>query len=239
MIRISASDVTPRECEQCREPFVPTRGSAGRFCSRKCSGAYRTAQLERVLCDHCGNVIEHYVRPSEDRQNSFCGTICHDLFRIASRQKKLVKRFWKYVVMSDGCWGWSGTLDEKGYARVRTWVDDRWIPRLAHRVSWELHRGPIPDGMSVLHTCDNPPCVKPEHLFLGTQLDNVRDCIAKGRRPVGEQSATAKVTEAQVIEMRQRFAAGEHNFNMFGREYGISAIEARAIILKERWKHLT
>jgi hypothetical protein len=238
MIRISARDVTPRECEQCKNPFVPMKGSAGRFCSRKCSGAYKTAHLERFLCDQCGNVIEHPVKMSEGYKNNFCSMNCHDLFRIANRQKKLVERFWKYVVMSDGCWGWSGTLDEKGYGRVRTWVEDRWIPRLAHRVSWELHRGPIPEGLSVLHSCDCPPCSRPDHLFLGNQLDNMQDCASKGRRPRGEQSVTAKVTEAQVIEMRQRFAAGERNYSKLGREYGISGAQARTIILREQWTHV-
>jgi hypothetical protein len=141
--------------------------------------------------------------------------------------------------MSDGCWGWSGTLDEKGYGRVRTWVEDRWIPRLAHRVSWELHRGPIPDGLSVLHTCDNPPCTRPEHLFLGNQLDNMQDCASKDRHTRGERSATAKLTEAQVIEMRARFAAGERNYSKLGREYGVSAVQVRSIILRERWKYLS
>jgi endogenous inhibitor of DNA gyrase (YacG/DUF329 family) len=239
MIRISARDVTPRKCEQCEKPFVPMKGSAGRFCSRQCSGAYRTAHLERFLCDHCGKLIEHRVSQSNEYQHSFCSHRCHDDFRIADRQKKLVKRFWKYVVVSDDCWGWSGTLDEKGYGRVRTWVEDRWIPRLAHRVSWELHRGPIPDGLSVLHSCDNPPCTRPEHLFLGNQLDNMQDCASKDRHTRGERSATAKLTEAQVIEMRARFAAGERNYSKLGREYGVSAVQVRSIILRERWKYLT
>jgi hypothetical protein len=237
MIRISAS-LTERPCEQCRVPFMPKRGSAGRFCSRKCSGAFRTAHLERYLCDHCGNVIEHYVRPSEGYKNNFCSMNCHDLFRIANRQKKLVERFWKYVVMSDGCWGWSGTLDEEGYARVRTWVEDRWIPRLAHRVSWELHRGPIPDGLNVLHSCDCPPCTRPEHLFLGTQLDNVRDCIAKGRNNRIGHSSGVGLTELQVAKIKQRFRDGERNFTALGREYGVTRHAISDIFMERTWKHV-
>jgi hypothetical protein len=238
MIRISANVVTPRKCEQCENPFVPMRGSAGRFCSRKCSGAYRTAHLPSFLCDHCGKVIEHPVKVSEGYKNSFCSRSCHDEFRIANRSS-LSDRYWKFAVKTEGCWGWNGSTDENGYGRVSAYTDDdRWVPHLAHRISWELHNGPIPDGLLVLHQCDNPPCSRPDHLFLGNQLDNMQDCVSKGRRPRGEQSHTAKVTEAQVIEMRLRFAAGERNYSKLGREYGISGGQVRAIILKERWSHV-
>jgi hypothetical protein len=239
MIRISARDVTPRECEQCEKPFVPMKGSAGRFCSRKCSGAYRTAHLERFLCDHCGKLIEHRVFQNQGYKNYFCSTSCHDEFRIANRSS-LGDRYWKFAVKTEGCWEWSGFTDENGYGRVSAYTDDdRWVPHLAHRISWELHFGAIPDGLFVLHRCDNPPCSRPDHLFLGNQLDNMQDCASKGRRPRGEESHTAKVTEAQVIEMRLRFAAGERNYSKLGREYGISGGQARAIILKERWRHVT
>jgi len=80
---------------------------------------------------------------------------------------------------TEGCWVWRGAHDGDGYGLIR--VDG--ILRRAARVAWELAFGPIPAGLSILHACDNPPCIRPAHLMLGTQLANVRDAFAKGRRP--------------------------------------------------------
>jgi len=88
-------------------------------------------------------------------------------------------RFWAKVAKSDGCWLWTGARASNGYGSFR--FADRPCATAAHRAAWELACGPIPHGMHVLHRCDNPPCVNPAHLFLGTHLENVRDREAKGR----------------------------------------------------------
>lgn len=91
------------------------------------------------------------------------------------------KRLWARVVKSpetDGCWVWMGAVCGKGYGVIGV---EKQRMEMTHRVSWRIHRGEIPDGMDVLHTCDNPPCMRPDHLFLGTQLDNMRDASKKGR----------------------------------------------------------
>jgi hypothetical protein len=91
----------------------------------------------------------------------------------------LAQRFWGKVKKSDGCWEWQAYRDEDGYGSVGSFGNaDRMS---THRYSWVLHNGPIPADLFVLHRCDNPPCVRPDHLFLGTVLDNNRDAIAKGR----------------------------------------------------------
>lgn len=94
----------------------------------------------------------------------------------------LARKFATKHFGGDGCWLWNGQIGKRGYGMIG--VPKRYGPRIqyAHRVSWRLHRGEIPDGLSVLHRCDNPKCVNPDHLFLGTAGDNIRDCVAKGRQ---------------------------------------------------------
>jgi hypothetical protein len=82
-------------------------------------------------------------------------------------------RFWSHVLESPACWIWTGNIGPNGYGRFGQ--------RYAHRLSYEWMRGPIPEGMFVLHHCDNPPCVRPDHLFLGTAADNSHDMVRKGR----------------------------------------------------------
>lgn len=98
----------------------------------------------------------------------------------------------KYAVRESGCWEWTGAVRKAGYGRVmvRSYVVD-----YAHRVSWRLFRGEIPDGLEVCHRCDNRRCVNPDHLFLGTHLENVRDMIAKGR--IGNRSKS-EATRAKI-----------------------------------------
>lgn len=102
--------------------------------------------------------------------------------RVGEKMKRTIqppdRRFWSKVNISTSCWNWIGCLNNKGYGEFRVWKT--WS-EYAHRFSWALHFGPIPNGLKVLHRCDNPRCVRPDHLFLGTQADNVADMLAKGR----------------------------------------------------------
>jgi len=94
--------------------------------------------------------------------------------------RPLANRFWPKVRKGDECWEWIGARGARGYGKMTAGPRGSGHVR-AHRVSWELAFGPVPDGLWVLHTCDNPPCVRPDHLWLGTRLDNMRDCARKGR----------------------------------------------------------
>jgi hypothetical protein len=94
------------------------------------------------------------------------------------------ERFWMKVQKSNGCWEWTAYRDPDGYGRFG-WARKRRSENiLAHRVSWELHYGPIPEGLWICHHCDNPSCVRPDHLFLGDRSMNMKDCAAKGRLAV-------------------------------------------------------
>lgn len=133
----------------------------------------------------------------------------------------LADRFWARVVKGEGCWGWTGKPNAFGYGTIRrpSGGDEK-----AHRVSWELHSGPIPSGLVVRHKCDNTGCVRPDHLELGTQKDNVRDALERGRwnPPVGERNAKVKLTAAQVADIQSRHKPRVVTYQMLADEYGVS-----------------
>jgi hypothetical protein len=115
----------------------------------------------------------------------------------------LEKRFWAKVVKSEGCWNWRGSTDSKGRANINT----NGRPKYAAIVSWEMINGTVPNGLVVCHKCDNKLCVRPDHLWVGTQRENMQDMIDKGRmklppRTRGEKHPTAKVTWDIVREIR-------------------------------------
>lgn len=119
---------------------------------------------------------------------------------------------------NSGCHLWSGAMRARGdYGKVRWGGKDF----SAHRISWELYVGPVPDGLCVLHKCDTPACVNPAHLFLGTQADNVRDMISKGRDydKSGHGNPRAKLTPQQVMEIR---GMPRRNQAEIGQVYGIA-----------------
>lgn len=114
-------------------------------------------------------------------------------------------RFWRRVQKTDSCWVWTGCLNNHGYGEF--WAGPEQGYQFTHRFSWLLHFGPIPKDLKVLHHCDNPPCIRPDHLFLGTMLDNARDSISKGRYHhfggfKGEEHPRAKLTYERVAFIR-------------------------------------
>lgn len=139
-----------------------------------------------------------------------------------------------------GCFLWIGNLSGTGYGRFQ-WKGKE---RLAHRVAWELHRGPIPDGLCVCHKCDQRHCVNPDHFFLGTNADNTADKCRKGRQSrsrlggaPGERNSHAKLNEEQVITIRARAAAGERLADI-ARDYQVSDGLVSMIATRRVWKHV-
>lgn len=157
-----------------------------------------------------------------------------------------LKRFWSKVSISGGpqsCWEWKAAKDKDGYGV--TSFNKKWIG--AHRLAWILAKGEIPDGLCVCHHCDNPSCVNPSHLFLGTVKDNTQDMIRKGRSCVwtrpecvvrGSVHSSAKLTEDDVREMRRKYAMNESNQTELSREYGVSSGRVSEIITLKSWTHV-
>lgn len=126
------------------------------------------------------------------------------------RYSSVADGYWSLVIVQEGCWDWSGYKQPEGYGtfpHAKTWY--------AHRVSWELHNGPIPDGMHVLHTCDNPPCSNPAHLFLGTVADNMADRKAKGRNR-GDPNAPRTAQRPSVRLYSEREGVGFREYRPNG-----------------------
>jgi len=169
-----------------------------------------------------------------------------------SKPKTIEERFWPKVEKSDGCWLWRGGKGPRGYG---------WISlgrkndggESAHRVSWRLHFGEIPDGMFVCHRCDVRRCVNPTHLFLGTHEDNMRDMREKGRAPsgdrhgrrinpacvpVGEAVGTAKLSDASVAEILATYFAGGASTVDLAARYGVAATTVQKIVRGEQWEHI-
>lgn len=133
---------------------------------------------------------------------------------------------------ADGCILWLGRKDAKGYGRIG-WNSKQ--NRRAHRVAWEMERGPIPDGLCVLHRCDTPACVNLEHLFLGTQRENIADRDAKGRTV--DPPSRRKLSDEQVVAMRRAHAAGLTQEALAAR-FGVSRGNVSKILNRRSYTHV-
>lgn len=162
---------------------------------------------------------------------------------MGSKWPHWTKRYWTHVEKRspDECWLWTGSVisgtaknGRNRYGRImcdRTYV-------LAHRISYLIHKGPVPDGLLIMHSCDEPRCQNPQHLRVGTQLDNIRDCIAKGRanRAVGEAAGASVLTERDVLKIRSLYP-GRSQQSIADR-YGVKQTTISRIVLRQTWGHV-
>jgi hypothetical protein len=142
--------------------------------------------------------------------------------------------FWKRVDKSGDCWLWQGWMNPDGYGEFRM----NYHTHLAHRLSYEWANGEIPDGMCVCHSCDVPACVNPDHLFLGTQADNVRDRHEKGHTAHGEGAAASKLTVSEVRTIRELFDSGRSKRSL-AVQFGVSRKNIRCIVNRDTWAWLS
>ncbi len=162
---------------------------------------------------------------------------CNHLFRHTKWKAKgtLKERFLHYTSKTpSGCWFWIGGLHPSGYGMLKY---ER-VTKFAHRVSWEIFRGPIPKGMDMLHSCDNRSCVNPDHLRPGTHQENMDDMAKRGRRrPVKSDKVwTVKLDWPQVIDMRQRFENGEVTPVELAAEKSMDLSGIHKILKGQYWK---
>ncbi len=229
-------------CETCgggfsvkRYRFAQTHNP--RFCCRMCY--LRMCYLRRELiptttCEVCGKKYARLYKVGR-----FCSRKCF----YDKRRVPLEDRFWNSVgkKTETGCILWTGSVISRsvncdyGVIQARRWRGRR---KLAHRVAYELMVGPIPDGLHVLHRCDNPRCINPVHLFLGTQADNNADKDAKGRHraPKGEDHPRAILTDEGVRDIRRR--AATTSYEALATEHGVRTITIRAVVSRRSWKHI-
>lgn len=144
----------------------------------------------------------------------------------------LETKFWRYAPNNGGneCWNWKGAVNGNGYGATSI----RGKHLAAHRASYKLFVGDIPDGLCVCHKCDNPLCVNPSHLFLGTHADNAADRARKLRGAIGERNQGAILTEKQVLRIRKMSGTCEE----IGRKFGVTKSAISRIRRRITWKHI-
>lgn len=149
----------------------------------------------------------------------------------------LEERFFRKIVKTEECWLWFGNIRPNGYGSIQEGgKGSRTLS--AHRLSYEIHKGEIPDGMVVMHSCDNPSCVNPDHLSVGTYKDNTHDMIAKGRKrtvaPKGTGNGKAKLNDDLVRYIRQ----SDKKAASIARELGLSENCIRGVLSGRTWSHV-
>ena len=151
--------------------------------------------------------------------------------------QSILERFWSKVKKTDGCWEWTGAKFRDGYGNF--WTGDNMIS--AHRFSYQLVKGSIPDGMFICHHCDNPGCVRVDHLFMGTPSDNIQDALIKGRLVFpdnhGEKSGHSKLMENDVYEIRRLHSLGIKQ-NLLAKLWRIGKPQVNRIVNRKHWRHI-
>lgn len=196
-------------------------------------------------CNECGvwKPKEDYY-PTSASPNGY-QTVCKECIKkakeIRTGRKSIEKekfnsledKFNRYVVKKEGCWEWSGPKNKKGYGLLSLGT----TKTTAYRFSYEVFNGPIPEGELIRHKCNNPECTNPEHLLTGNHKDNADDMVKAKRHAHGEKTYNAKLTEADVIDIKTNCPVGS-GYSEYARKYGVSHITIRDIVLGKYWKHV-
>lgn len=167
------------------------------------------------VCAVCGSA--YYLPPSHRVKSHACSRACRAKMQSEWQRKDLAQRFWQKVDKSGDCWVWTGALLKTGYGSIR--IDKKAMR--AHRVAYELCVGPIPRGLLLRHSCDNPRCVNPAHLLTGGKKENTADAIERGQHLIGERHPKAKLTDSSIADIRRDIARGVSGIDI-ARAHGVS-----------------
>lgn len=197
----------------------------------------RTADSSKKVllsCAACGKEVLKY-RSAIRYQRFFCS---HECNMRRPPTKTVEERFWEKVNKTESCWLWRGCLGDKhGHGKISH--ENKHI--YVHRLSWAIHNGIIPEGMEVLHNCpggDNPACVNPEHLWLGTKSENAKDRHAKGRTTRGSGfGSRVKLKEEDIPLIRSRLEAGESRA-VIANDFNVTSGAIYQIEIGNNWKHI-
>jgi hypothetical protein len=179
-----------------------------------------------IGCSVCGK--EKWVKPSHIERGGgrFCSWEC---------RKTSPLSFWQKVDKTGDCWIWLRHIDPRFGYGITSYKGKAWK---THRLAWFFTFGEIPENMKVLHKCDNTKCVRPDHLFLGTQEDNIKDMVSKNRQKnsprFGEENPMSKLTEEQVKEIRSRYVSG--NGYKLAKEFGVWPMTINRIVRNVTWR---
>lgn len=228
---------TPTPCARCGTLFSrlnihPTQRYCSKLCANRSQKRPPAKPIEPKACVECGKVFTPFRSATMT-----CSRSCTNRYRAGS----IEDRFWAKVDKRgpDECWDWRASRASDGYGHF--WTGER--NERAHRFSYELNVGPVPELLEVRHTCHRPPCVNPSHLIPGTHLDNMHDREAAGRTGVqlkGEKDSLAKLKDVDVAVIRKRYAAGGIFQKDLAGEYGVHVDTINRVITRRgRFKPAT
>lgn len=227
-----------RQCASCGKDFEvkpsTVKTAPAKFCSRECVAASPKGVTRPCLT--CGKPV--YAPPAKAARGH--GTYCSMACSPQNRPVAILERFWDKVDRRDpdDCWMWQANKNEDGYGLIRY---NRRITG-AHRVVLLMTGVEIPKDKEVMHSCDNPGCVNPAHLSLGSHHENILDMVSKGRyseaRPRGQAHSSTKLSDVEVLAIRATFDARTKTSAALAREHGMSTSAMYSLTHRKTWKHL-
>lgn len=151
-------------------------------------------------------------------------------------EQEIIDKFYSRIEFRDNsdCWWWTGPKTPSGYG---CFAPKHKVMYSTHRLAWEINKGPIPTGMHICHICDNPPCVNPDHLFIGTNQDNVNDRVAKGRQQRGQSHGQSILTEDHITQIRALVHYGVKQTTL-ARMFGVKRSTVNEAVLYHTWRHI-
>lgn len=206
------------------------------LCHKALYDIISVSRLQRFFVSNqsAATLVNLWPRQPEDRVAAFC------IREYMNNDTKNL--FMNKIEVVDGCWVWHNYRQADGYGVIH-YGRKSW---LAHRLMWTLENGEIPDGMEICHHCDNPPCVNPMHLFIGTHGDNVRDSFSKGRSVrYGEHHSQNKLMRNDVIKIRKIFNETDFQdggikrfINEMAEQYNMTSSGIEKVIYRQTWRHV-